>query len=187
MQRELERDRGQRARQMLRRWIMDHIRKILVPMDGSRCSDAALSQAVALAEDLGADVEVLHITAPDEFEVGSTTETADSVRQQSDREMDASVAAAERRLGGRLKRRSESGDPLRKILEVAAEGVDLVVMGTHGRVGRLHSLLGSVAEGVVRNSRCPVLTVREPGGEGESFAERLHGRSTLADQGRPSR
>ena len=69
----------------------------------------------------------------------------------------------------------KEGDPLRTILETARLGnYDLIVMGTHGRVGRLHSLLGSVTEGVVRNAACPVLTVREPSGEEESFSERIH-------------
>ncbi len=87
------------------------------------------------------------------------------------------------KLGERLVRRTESGDPIRTIVEVAGRGrFDLIVLGTHGRVGRLRALVGSVAEGVVRNSPCPVMTVREPDGEQESFAERIHGRPAVADQ-----
>jgi hypothetical protein len=58
-------------------------------------------------------------------------------------------------------------------------------MGTHGRVGRLHALVGSVAEAVVRSSLCPVLTVRRPDGEQESFSERIHGRQAIGDLERP--
>lgn len=167
---------------------MAHIRKLLVPMDGSPPSVAALAQAVTLAEDLGASIEVVHVKAPDEFEVGSATAAATSAQVQDNREMDEAIAAAKCLLGDRLSHRAVPGDPLRKILETAtADAVDLIVMGTHGRVGRLQTLVGSVAAGVVRSSPCPVLTVRQPGGEEQSFAERVHGRPTLADQSRSPR
>lgn len=159
---------------------MPRIRKLLVPIDGSPPSTAALAHALALAEDLGATVDVLHVRAPDRFEVGSTTESTTAARREAERVMTAAVTAAKERLGARLGWREETGDPLREILRAAGDGVDLVVMGTHGRVGRLRAFVGSVADGVVRNSPCPVLTVREPDGEAESFAERVHGRVGLA-------
>jgi nucleotide-binding universal stress UspA family protein len=57
----------------------------------------------------------------------------------------------------------ESGDAARTIVELAdSGGFDLIVMGTHGRTGIGHLLMGSVAEKVVRRARCPVLTVRPP-------------------------
>jgi nucleotide-binding universal stress UspA family protein len=161
---------------------MARIRKILVPVDGSPPSSAALAQAVALAEDLDATIEVLHVNGPDRFEVGSTTAAAAGPRRDAEHTMAAAVAAAQERLGDRLTSHETTGDPIREILREADEaGADLVVMGTHGRVGRLHSILGSVAEAVVRNSTHPVLTVREPDGDAESFAERIHGRRGLAD------
>jgi nucleotide-binding universal stress UspA family protein len=167
---------------------MAHIRKMLVPMDGSTPSMAALSEAVALAEDLDASVEVLHVSAPDEFAVGSETEVAPGARAQDDREMEEAIAHANERLGDRLTRRTVAGEPIHQILEVAAaDQVDLIVMGTHGRVGRLQELAGSLAAAVIRNSPCPVLTVRRPGGEEESFSERIHGRPTIAEQSRPPR
>ena len=53
--------------------------------------------------------------------------------------------------------------PCQEILRYAAdENVDLIVMGTHGRGGVSHMLLGSIAERVVRRAPCPVLTVRSP-------------------------
>ena len=167
---------------------MGHIQKILVPMDGSPPSIAALWEAVALAEDLQADIDVLHVKAPNRFEIGSATATAPGVVEQDDRTMDEAVDAARTRLGERLSRRTDSGDPIRTILDVASTGAfDLIVMGTHGRVGRLHALVGSVAEAVVRSSRCPVLTVRRPDGEHESFSERIHGRQAIGDRARPPR
>jgi nucleotide-binding universal stress UspA family protein len=167
---------------------MGHIHKILAPMDGSLPSIAALAQAVTLAEDLGASVSVIHVKAPDRFEVGSATAVAASPEEHSDREMEEAVATAKARLGERLTQRIVVGDPVQKVLEIAvADSTDLIVMGTHGRVGRLQALIGSVAAGVVRSSPCPVLTVREPDGEAESFSERIHGRPSLADRLRSTR
>jgi nucleotide-binding universal stress UspA family protein len=60
--------------------------------------------------------------------------------------------------------RIECGDPLKTILKVASDPsdpYDMIVMGTHGRTGMSHLLLGSLAEAVVRRAPCPVLTVRE--------------------------
>jgi nucleotide-binding universal stress UspA family protein len=55
------------------------------------------------------------------------------------------------------------GTPAMSIVEYAeGHDIDLIVMGTHGRGGMSHLLMGSVAERVVRTARCPVLTVREP-------------------------
>jgi len=167
---------------------MGHIHRILVPMDGSPPSVAALWEAVALADELQASIDVLHVKAPDRFEIGSATATARGAAEQADRTMDEAFEVAKLRLGERLSRRTDSGDPVRKILDIASSGeFELIVMGTHGRIGRLHSLVGSVTEAVVRSSVCPVLTVRRPDGEQESFSERIHGRQGIGDQGRSSR
>ncbi len=150
---------------------MAHIKKILVPVDDSACSLAALTHAAALADDLDASIDVLFV--PTESEPVLSGAIA------------AAVGSLQTRLGERLARREQSGDPLRTIIETAREGgFDLIVMGTHGRVGRLRSLIGSVAEAVVRNAPCPVFTVREPGGEAEGFGERVHGRPSIAEQSR---
>lgn len=156
---------------------MSHFQLILVPMDGSPASIAALSEAVTLAEELSASIEVLHVLATE-------VRGADAATTAEERAMENAIAAAKSRLDERLTRRTTNGDPVREILEVAeASRADLIVMGTHGRVGRLHGLAGSVAEAVVRNSPRPVLTVREPAGEEESFSERIHHRRGIS---RPS-
>ena len=168
---------------------MPPLQSILVPVDGSPPSLAALEHAVTLVEDGAARVVVLHVDAPEEFSVGSATPMAPAPRKELDQALELAIRRARTRLGGRITRVTVAGEPLRAIIEAAREGHhDLVVIGTHGRTGRLHALLGSVAEGVVRNAPCPVLTVREPGGGYQSFAERRHGRPTLAEQPtRPSR
>lgn len=166
---------------------MSHFQKILVPMDGSPSSIAALEEALAIAEDL-AEVFVLQVNAPDQFEHGSSTAATAAARAEAERDLEDAITEARMLLGDRLERRTEAGEPVRKILEAAAaEQADLIVIGTHGRIGRLHSLVGSVAEGIVRSAPCPVLTVRRPDGEEESFAERLHRRQSIAEQTRSPR
>lgn len=154
---------------------MATIRNMLVPVDGSPPSIAALEHAVELAIDNDTRVDALHVEAPG-------TEAVEA-RRLAEEEMDLALQRAEGRLGDRLSRLRVAGEPLRKILETAAEGeYQLIVIGTHGRIGRLHELVGSVAEGVVRNAPCPVLTVREPGADYQSFAERRHSTPSLGEQ-----
>lgn len=158
---------------------MHALESILVPADGSSPSLAALEHAIALATDSDATIDVLYVEAPEELAISS----APDVRAELERGLSEAVARAQAHLGGRLRRIDAKGDPLRVILETASDGHhDLIVMGTHGRTGRLQALLGSVAAGVVRNAPCPVLTVREASPGYQSFAERRHGRPTIAEQ-----
>jgi nucleotide-binding universal stress UspA family protein len=72
-----------------------------------------------------------------------------------------------------VRTRLASGAPYEEILKISRrENADLIVMGTHGRTGFTHVMLGSVAEKVVRLSTCPVLTVPDSATRGKS-AERL--------------
>jgi nucleotide-binding universal stress UspA family protein len=159
---------------------MPTLHSILVPIDGSPASLAALEHAMVLAEDYGATIEVLHIVLPND-------PLTAAARVEIERAMDASVERAREALGERLSRRTVVGEPLREIIDAAENDVDLIVMGTHGLIGRLHSVLGSVAEGTVRNAPCPVLTVRDTGGGYQSFAERRHHRPSIAEQARDQR
>lgn len=161
---------------------MAALQNILVPVDGSSPSLAALAHAIALAEDAGAHVDVLHVDAS-----GTNAMTlAPDVIEELSRARAAAVERAHAHLGDQLSVIEAAGDPLRVIIEQGRAGrYDLVVLGTHGRIGRIHALLGSVAEGVVRNAPCPVLTVREPGEGYQSFAERRHGRPSIAEQPAP--
>ena len=162
------------------------LESILVPVDGSSPSLAALDHAIVLAEDSGAALDILHVSVADDFSYGETTPLSTEAREDIDAALDAAVEFAIERLGPRVERIEIAGDPERVIVETArAGGYDLIVIGTHGRIGRLHQLLGSVAEGVVRNAPCPVLSVREAGGGYQSFAEARHGRPSLGDQALP--
>jgi nucleotide-binding universal stress UspA family protein len=62
-----------------------------------------------------------------------------------------------------------TGDPSTAVARLAeSEGVDLIIMGTHGRTGISRLLMGSVAEAVVRRAPCPVLTYKQPSTEAAS-------------------
>ena len=133
------------------------VRRILVAVDLSSCSRAALEFAYSLGSALGASLEVLFVHQPNDGAAFGAKE-AKATRQELHRfveaaEFDASVPVNER---------VESGDARDQIVKIAeSDGFDLIVLGTHGRTGRPHSLAGSVAESVVRTASRPVLTVRE--------------------------
>jgi universal stress protein A len=142
-------------------------KKILVPVDFSSCSVAALRHALDLAEASEGSIDVLHVEDSPGVEAGAIAgveaELRDVLREMAER------------LGDRFSSRLDAGDPVVRILEACADRpYDLIVMGTHGRVGRLHMLAHSVAEAVIRNAPCPVLTVRVPSGD-MSFKEGMRG------------
>lgn len=154
---------------------MQTLRSLLVPIDGSPPSLAALDHAVTLAHDYDARIAVLHVIPPED-------PLSAAARDEIDSAMETAVEHVKDMLGDRVAVSRVVGDPVREIVDRAAEDTDLIVIGTHGRVGRLHSLLGSVAEGVVRNAPCPVLTVRDSSVGYQSFAESRHGRPSIAEQ-----
>jgi nucleotide-binding universal stress UspA family protein len=84
------------------------------------------------------------------------------LREGSKRAM-AELAKTGLAAGVRVVQETREGPPFLEIVRYAQEGdIDLIVMGTHGRTGLAHALMGSVAEKVVRKAPCPVLTVRHP-------------------------
>jgi len=140
---------------------------VLVPTDFGEPSARALKLAVDLARSFSAMLTLLHAyevplyTYPqvDSIVVDLFTPIEQAAREQLDREL----ATVQQELPS-AKSILRSGVPWREILNVLDEiKADLVVMGTHGRRGVSHALLGSVAEKVVRLSPVPVLTVRDSG------------------------
>jgi nucleotide-binding universal stress UspA family protein len=144
---------------------MTAIKRILVPTDFSEPADAAVTYALDLAATLGASVTLVHVF-DDPFANG--VYTGEYMPVPAD--MRAGIIAdLRRKLAEAVARRGHSeinpevlfGSTARTIVDGAAErNVDLIVMGTHGRGGMAHLLLGSVAERVVRTASCPVLTIR---------------------------
>ena len=146
---------------------MIRLTTILVPSDFSECSDAALRYGLELARRFDARLHLLHVvqdplTQPWAAE-GFSAPLFEAVEKWQ-REAKARLAAAIPLSDvGRVTVSATVAWPYAEILRYAAENdVDLIVMGTHGRSGVSHMLLGSIAERVVRHAPCPVLTVRHP-------------------------
>jgi nucleotide-binding universal stress UspA family protein len=142
------------------------IHRILVPTDFSDCADDALERAMQLAKLVNADIQILHA-----YELPTSLLMADvplSVPQEvHDQLRDAAKKGVDRRIakvaaeGVKVEGAVICDSPTRAILEAAAKTqADLIVMGTHGRTGMKHVLVGSVAERTVRLAPCPVLTVK---------------------------
>jgi nucleotide-binding universal stress UspA family protein len=137
---------------------------ILMPTDFSPASDHALEYAVLLAQQTGAALHLVYVIAfPTELTAWPETYwvelggVRDQLRADAERELTARAASVS---GVRVTTEVMDGSPARAIVEVAqARKCQLIVMGTHGRGGFSHLVLGSVAERVVRTASCPVLTV----------------------------
>src|ERR1017187_4328722 len=149
---------------------MLRIKNILVATDFSECSDAALTYGRALARTFGARLHVLHVVEmlrADGFTVGGYVTAIPQLQaelEESERQRLESLVSDDDRhsLGARTALKSVD-TPAHAVVEYAKnENIDLIVVGTHGRRGISHVVMGSVAEKVVRTALCPVLTVRHP-------------------------
>jgi nucleotide-binding universal stress UspA family protein len=143
------------------------LKTILVPSDFSECSDAAVRYGLELARRFDAKLHLLHVirdpaTQPWAAEGLSAAmlESVEQWQQRAGARLAASVPAGD---AARVTVEVPIAMPYQEILRYAADhAIDLIVMGTHGRSGVSHILLGSIAEKVVRRAPCPVLTVRHP-------------------------
>ncbi len=134
---------------------MELFKRILCPVDFSRISSAAIELAVKLALDHQATVLLLCAAPPPD---------ANQSRAEIERAAQGQLLAVARRwFEGRVPFEVvvREGDASSTILQAQQElAVDCVVMATHGRVGEDYAKLGSVTERVVRESACPVVTIR---------------------------
>lgn len=150
---------------------MSVIRTILVPHDFSDYAEAALDYAVELGGALGAQLHLLHVLQPPAYAYASELYLGGPIHSKDEDRLDLHQDC-EKRLSARAARvHGRSGQPIcvhvvegsRIADAIDAEAArllaDLIVMGTHGRTGLAHLLLGSVAEATLRHSPCPVLTV----------------------------
>ena len=144
------------------------IKKILCPVDFSEGSDYALRYALAFAAAYDAALELMHVVELPFLPSYALTMVPDlglpieQMKEQSKKALDE-LAERSKALHPRVTARVVVGMPFVEIVNAAKEGnVDLIVVGTHGRTGLKHILIGSVAERLVRKSPCPVLTVKHP-------------------------
>jgi nucleotide-binding universal stress UspA family protein len=152
-------------------------KRICCAVDFEAPSRVAMERAAELAMRFEAELTLVHVLvqpppAASDVLVSSRGVTA-AENEQNEEKLPLWRADAERRAGRAVHSRLLSGDPAAEIVRHAREErFDLVVVGTHGRTGIPHLVLGSVAERVARQCACPVLVVRDHGVlEHEQLAE----------------
>jgi nucleotide-binding universal stress UspA family protein len=150
--------------------------RFLVPLDFSPDADHALAYAIRWATALQAHLTLLHILELPKLVDMSLTPYRIAMETTSKRELEARLQRVHQAgVAGEMMR--VHGVPFQEIIAIAkAIGADLIIMGTHGRTGLRHALMGSVAEKVVRLAPCAVVVTRPsdamPTPEGEADAAR---------------
>jgi nucleotide-binding universal stress UspA family protein len=151
--------------------------RILAPTDLSKYSGFALEWAAYLAQCMRAELVLLHVLTDEEGKIieevigeGAVVQIPKGIRQNvvDDRQKKLKdqyemVVPRDIKASLTVERMTRIGVPFLEIVKVAKEReVDLIVMGTHGRTGLAHVLIGSVAEKVVHHAHCGVLTIKHP-------------------------
>lgn len=145
------------------------ITRILAPTDFSKHSSCAVKYACELGERLGAEVHLLHVLAdlvvpagPDPMLVaGLPPEYYAEAESQARRTLET-LPPPDYPHAPSVVRATRWGEAVEEIIAYAKENaIDLIATSTHGRTGLGHILLGSVAERIVREAPCPVLTIRD--------------------------
>ena len=156
---------------------MARFKRFLVPTDFSPTSEIAFNYALDLAEREGASIHLLHAIEDATFAAAYP----DGLYVELPGLREQLIAEGRRRLEEAVRKCAASdvaattqvvvGPPASSITAEANErGSDLIVMGTHGRSGFAHLVLGSVAERVLRTAQCPVLTVRDSSRAADTIA-----------------
>jgi nucleotide-binding universal stress UspA family protein len=142
-----------------------NLKLMLVPTDFSDASTVALEAAIDLARIFHATIEILHVdldlalVMPPPGDIVALPMAMQGMRTDAAEKLERAVAEV-REQNIPCTGASESGRTYTAIVDHAARiGAGLIVMGSHGRHGLGHLLLGSVAEKVVQNAPCPVLVI----------------------------
>lgn len=146
---------------------MINIKNILCPVDYSVYSEKALMYAIEFAEKYMAklylihvlDIRIYDINEPDLYNVNVVDEeTLNKLKERLSR-----CVSEETKGKIPVETIVVQGVPFAEIIKASKDyRIDLIVLGTHGRTGLSHAIMGSVAEKVVRKAPCPVLTIRHP-------------------------
>ncbi len=142
------------------------LKRILVPTDFSENSESAIEFARTFADEFNSEIHLLHVLASDTA-VAMGSDGFFSVSDDLMQEIRDGVTSRLQETAQPLKDAGETvvqevreGTPFVEIVKYAKSNeIDLIILGTHGRTGIPHLLIGSVAEKVVRKAPCPVLTV----------------------------
>lgn len=146
------------------------LKKVLLATDFSDCAKTAEEYASAFADQFQAELHVLHVVVDTNWAtpdfgaaLAMTPGYFEQIEKEAKRAIDKIVMESVKR-GGPGIGVVRLGNPPLEIVKYADENaIDLIIIGTHGRGGFVHLLLGSCAEKVVRKAPCPVLTVRPAG------------------------
>ena len=137
------------------------LKRILVATDFGPAAEAALTYGRALAKNFGATLTVMHVA--ENFFLRATIADPHALKAAEARRLEERLTAEDRSALHARAVLDTSDQPADAITAYAKQAeIDLIVMGTHGRNGISHLLVGSVAERVVRTASCPVLTVKHP-------------------------
>jgi len=151
---------------------MINMNNILVPTDCSELSKDAVEYAIRFAKQFKARLILLMVTVSEPLTVLNdygyfSPELHQKIILEAERRAEAELKQFWKENGDpevNVELINLKGDPFTEIIRYATENeVDLVVMGTHGRTGLKHVIMGSVAEKVVRYSPHPVLTIKNKG------------------------
>ena len=142
------------------------IKRILCPTDFSAIAEKAVEYAVFLASSHNAELQLLHVVdylhGFDNYLILSMTPHEISERMEKHANEDLSEVVNQIKESVKTEKAVRHGKASVQIIKMAREmKADLIVMGSHGRTGLSHVIIGSVAEAVVRHAYCPVLVVRD--------------------------
>jgi nucleotide-binding universal stress UspA family protein len=146
--------------------------KILLPIDDSKFSEAAIQAVIAQAHSKDTEVRILHVVEPPSLLVARDMTgydaTLEAVWDEETKQAQALVAKTAERLrshGIKVTTVVQQGEPKSLIIDASEEWhADLIVLGSHGRKALDRFLLGSVSEAIARHARCSVEIVRIPAG-----------------------
>jgi len=151
-------------------WPDDRRLKILVPLDGSDLSEAALGPARVMSHAVGADLLLLRVVEQEAGAIWGVDRVGVAIQRVTPEELGTArqylddIAAPPGPVDPAVDVLVDAGDPFTVISTIARqEGVDLIAMATHGRTGLARLTMGSVATSTLQRAHVPVLLVRPPG------------------------
>jgi len=144
---------------------MAEFKKVMFPVDFTESSRKVIPHLRLITDKFGSEIHLVHVVrGPEEFtgfELGATwwstyeKDLLDGAQKAMDRFVDENLPEVKG-----VTTKVLIGDAVDEILNYSkSSGIDLIIMGTHGRKGMEKVMFGSVAEGVVKRAACPVLTV----------------------------
>ncbi|MDO5686541.1 MAG: universal stress protein [Neisseria sp.] len=144
-------------------------KKILVPVDDSKASLKALKEACALAKQCGSSLHAIHVVDLAQFSWSGTGYLQSSEVHEASKEVGSKIlqraieVIESYGVAHEMEVLENAGEKVASIIakSVKRNECDLVVMGTHGFSGVMHLLMGSVAEGVLRQVDVPVMLIRK--------------------------